>query len=121
MLLTRAVEADYPAIVALANWAYRGTGAGQSNDDATSWNQETGVVAGSRLDDSRLREELAAKPNGFLLTLRDKPEAELLGMVWLDPKYRLTGETEPFPYGDERFGKPLRDDLHFVVLEKEIS
>ena len=32
--------------------------------------------------------------------------------------YRLTGETRPFPYGDERFGLPLRDDLHFVVLAK---
>lgn len=34
--------------------------------------------------------------------------------------YRLTGETEPFPYGDERFGVPKRDDLHFVVLEKAL-
>lgn len=35
--------------------------------------------------------------------------------------YALTGETQPFPYGqDERFGKPLRDDLHFVILEKAI-
>jgi len=34
--------------------------------------------------------------------------------------YRLTGETQSFPYGDERFGKPLRNDLHFVVLEKDI-
>jgi hypothetical protein len=34
--------------------------------------------------------------------------------------YLLTGETEPFPYHDQRFGWPLRDDLHFVVLEKEI-
>lgn len=32
--------------------------------------------------------------------------------------YRLTGETEPFPYGDNRFGTPLRDDLHFVVLQR---
>jgi ribosomal protein S18 acetylase RimI-like enzyme len=32
--------------------------------------------------------------------------------------YRLTGETEPFPYHDNRFGAPLRDDLCFVVLEK---
>ena len=31
-----------------------------------------------------------------------------------------TGETEPFPYGDERFGIPLRPDLHFVVLEKQV-
>lgn len=34
--------------------------------------------------------------------------------------YALTGEQEPFPSGDERFGKSLRDDLHFVILEKEI-
>ena len=27
-----------------------------------------------------------------------------------------TGETEPFPYGDERFGRPRRADLEFVVL-----
>ena len=30
--------------------------------------------------------------------------------------FQPTGETEPFPYGDERFGLPLRDDLEFVVL-----
>lgn len=34
--------------------------------------------------------------------------------------YALTGETEPFPYGDERFGEPQRDDLAFVVLEKRL-
>ncbi|HXC96016.1 MAG TPA: GNAT family N-acetyltransferase [Edaphobacter sp.] len=32
--------------------------------------------------------------------------------------YTLTTETRPFPYGDERFGRPLRNDLYFVVLEK---
>jgi ribosomal protein S18 acetylase RimI-like enzyme len=42
-------------------------------------------------------------------------------IAWYERRgYVLTGETEPFPYGDERFGKPLRDDLAFVVLEKEI-
>ena len=34
--------------------------------------------------------------------------------------YRLTGETEPFPYGDDRFGEPQRDDLVFVVMEKAL-
>ena len=34
--------------------------------------------------------------------------------------YRTTGETQPFPYGDARFGAPLRDDLGFTVLEKEL-
>ena len=35
--------------------------------------------------------------------------------------YTLTGETEPFPYYDTRFGMPKRDDLHFVVLRKQLS
>lgn len=34
--------------------------------------------------------------------------------------YQPTGETRPFPYGNERFGLPLRDDLHFVVLAKAL-
>ncbi len=32
--------------------------------------------------------------------------------------YRRTGVFKPFPYGDERFGIPRRDDLRFEVLEK---
>lgn len=35
--------------------------------------------------------------------------------------YRRTGEYQPFPYGDERFGIPLRDDLRFEVLLKEFT
>jgi GNAT superfamily N-acetyltransferase len=34
--------------------------------------------------------------------------------------YSNTGATEPFPYGDDRFGRPLREDLCFVVLEKDL-
>ena len=29
-----------------------------------------------------------------------------------------TGRRSPFPYGDERFGLPRRDDLEFTLLEK---
>ena len=174
MLLKPAEEADYTAVIELANVAYRGTG------DQASWNVETGVIEGQRLNDSLLREELAGKPRVHLLNYWDEEGGPLLGTVWLEPKqdgvwylglltirpnlqnrqlgrnllaaaeefarviggrrirmtvvwvrdaliawyqrrgYSLTGETEPFPYGDERFGRPLRDDLHFVVLEKEI-
>ncbi len=32
--------------------------------------------------------------------------------------YSKAGATDPFPYGDDSFGRPLRDDLCFVVLEK---
>ena len=35
--------------------------------------------------------------------------------------YNLTSETKPFPYGDERFGRPLRFDLVFAVLEKPLA
>lgn len=35
--------------------------------------------------------------------------------------YAPTGETEPFPYGDERFGRPRRDDLELVVLRRELG
>jgi DNA-binding MarR family transcriptional regulator/ribosomal protein S18 acetylase RimI-like enzyme len=34
--------------------------------------------------------------------------------------YAPTSETEPFPYGDNRFGIPKLDDLHFVVLRKRL-
>lgn len=34
--------------------------------------------------------------------------------------FKKTTETRAFPYGDERFGVPLRDDLYFVVLEKPL-
>jgi DNA-binding MarR family transcriptional regulator/ribosomal protein S18 acetylase RimI-like enzyme len=34
--------------------------------------------------------------------------------------YTLANETKPFPYGDNRFGVPKHDDLHFVVLQKRL-
>jgi len=34
--------------------------------------------------------------------------------------YRRTGIKKPFPYGDERYGLPMRDDLRFEVLEKAL-
>jgi len=187
MILQPASEADYESIVALANLAYRGSGA-----DA-SWNVEAGIIEGQRLSESLLRQDLATKPGAHLLAYRE--DETLLGCVWLEPSqlepsqlepsqlepsqddvwylgllavrpdrqnrqlgrtllasaedfarergarrirmtvvnvrdtliawyerrgYALTGETQPFPYGDERFGRPLREDLFFVVLEKDI-
>jgi len=34
--------------------------------------------------------------------------------------YHPTGETQPFPYDDARFGVPKRNDLCFVVLRKQL-
>ena len=35
--------------------------------------------------------------------------------------YHRTGIFKPFPYGDERFGVPRRNDLRFEVLEKPLA
>jgi predicted N-acetyltransferase YhbS len=170
--LRPATEADYPAIVALTNRAFRQTG------PQASWNVED-VIAGDRINDALLREDLANAPDGHLLIWRD-PDGEHLGHVRLEPAqagawylglltvrpdrqdqrlgrrllaaaedfarargaarirmtvvnardtliawylrrgYALTGETRPFPYDDERFGRATRDDLCFLVLERAI-
>jgi len=174
MILEHAREADFPAIIALVNAAYRGTGA------VESWNIETGIIEGTRLTDSLLRQDLATKPDAHFLIHRDPESRAIIGTVWLEPVkdgawylglftidpglqkqqlgrgllsaaeefakahgartirmgvlcvrdeliawyerrgYDRTGETEPFPYGDNRFGTPLRDDLKFVILQKEL-
>jgi len=42
-------------------------------------------------------------------------------IAWYERRgYRLTGKTAPFPYGNERFGLPRRDDLRFVYLSKTL-
>jgi len=42
-------------------------------------------------------------------------------IAWYERRgYVRTGIKKPFPYGDERFGIPLRDDLRFEVLEKTL-
>jgi predicted N-acetyltransferase YhbS len=170
--LQRATEAELPEIVALTNWAYRGTG------PQSSWSMES-FIEGERINEAMLREDLTAKPQAHLLVWRGE-DGERLGHVWLEPTadgawylgmltvrpdrqdqklgrtllaasedfargqgaervrmtvvgqretliawyqrrgYALTGETEPFPYGDDRFGRPLRDDLCFVVLERAL-
>ncbi|WP_338675050.1 GNAT family N-acetyltransferase [Streptomyces sp. SCSIO 30461] len=43
-------------------------------------------------------------------------------IAWYERRgYRRTGRTTPFPYGDERFGRPKRDDLRFELLVKELG
>jgi ribosomal protein S18 acetylase RimI-like enzyme len=177
MFLERIREADYAAVVELANLAYRGTGAKEGQ--AESWNMETHLVEGPRLTEETLREDLAEKPE--LLAWREEPGGPLMGTVWMQNRgdgvwylglltvrpdmqdrgmgrallaaaeawarerggrritmtvlsgrdvlmgwyerrgYRKTGETQPYPYGDGRIGRPLRADLHFVVMEKSFA
>ncbi|WP_455359173.1 GNAT family N-acetyltransferase [Streptomyces sp. SYSU K21746] len=43
-------------------------------------------------------------------------------IAWYERRgYRRTGKMSPFPYGDERFGIPQRDDLEFELLVKPLT
>jgi ribosomal protein S18 acetylase RimI-like enzyme len=43
-------------------------------------------------------------------------------IAWYERRgYRRTGVMTPFPYGDERFGVPQRDDLQFELLVKPLT
>jgi ribosomal protein S18 acetylase RimI-like enzyme len=43
-------------------------------------------------------------------------------IAWYERRgFVRTGERSPFPYGDERFGVPLRDDLAFETLTKKLG
>ncbi|HEU4773241.1 MAG TPA: GNAT family N-acetyltransferase [Lysobacter sp.] len=64
--------------------------------------------------------------------VRDEWQLPLMRMTVIDLRdeliafygrrgYRRTGVFKPFPYGDERFGIPRRDDLRFEVLEKPLA
>jgi GNAT superfamily N-acetyltransferase len=167
-------DEEIPAIVALMNHAYRGSGASQ-------WSNEPRYLAGDRTTSDALRADLAAKRAASLLKWVEDEAGPITGCVWLEPLgddtwylgslaiepdrqrgglgrvmlsaaeqwvcdrggkrmqmtvinvrdaliawyvrrgYHKTGETAPFPYGDDRFGAPLRDDLCFVVLEKDLA
>lgn len=42
-------------------------------------------------------------------------------IAWYERRgYRRTGKYKPFPYGDQRFGIPKRDDLRFELLVKAL-
>lgn len=43
-------------------------------------------------------------------------------MAWYERRgYCRTGDYSPFPYGDERFGIPRRDDLRFELMVKDLT
>ncbi|MBV7696343.1 GNAT family N-acetyltransferase [Streptomyces sp. TRM70350] len=43
-------------------------------------------------------------------------------VAWYERRgYRRTGRMTPFPYGDERYGIPQRDDLQFELLVKKFA
>jgi ribosomal protein S18 acetylase RimI-like enzyme len=76
MPLFPAGEDDLADIAALVNRAYRGT---------EGWTHEAEYLGGQRTDPDTLRADLAVQPGAVLLTLRDRADGPLLGVVWLEP------------------------------------
>lgn len=53
-----------------------------------------------------------------ITVLNHRPELH----AWYTRKgFEMTGETVPFPYGDERFGVPRRDDLLLLAMAKDLG
>lgn len=77
--------------------------------------QGRGVGDRVLLEAERVARDELAQPR-MRMTVIDLRE-ELIAW-YLRRGYRRTGVIKPFPYGDTRFGIPLRDDLRFEVLEK---
>ena len=64
---------------------------------------------------------LAARFGARRVRISVFPQRETLIGWYRRLGYAPTGETLPFPYGDPRFGLPLRDDLHFIVMERPLA
>jgi ribosomal protein S18 acetylase RimI-like enzyme len=77
--LTVATETDVPAIAALMNLGFRGSGS-----DA-GWTTEADHFRGNRTSEALLREDIAANANAAMLIWRPT-DGVLFGCVWLEPE-----------------------------------
>jgi ribosomal protein S18 acetylase RimI-like enzyme len=65
-------------------------------------------------------EKLAANNGAAVAKITVVQQRESL-IAWYERRgYRRTGSHEAFPYGDDSVGTPLRDDLRFVVMTKDL-
>jgi len=80
--------------------------------------QAAGLGRAVLAEAERTAQELWLVPSMHMTVIEQR--ADLI--AWYQRRgYRLTGETAAFPYGDERFGLPRRDDLRFVYLSKPLN
>ena len=64
-------------------------------------------------------EKLAANSGAALAKITVVQQRVLI--AWYERRgYRRTGSLEAFPYGGDSVGTPLRHDLRFVVMTKEL-
>ena len=105
MLLKPAVEADYPAIVDLANIAYRGTG------PTASWNIENFIEA--KREAGRLRIEQRFRAYGQPIRIDRPPERLIFTSDWSPP---APGSELPVPDRVARIGAYRDSSQHGVSL-----
>lgn len=54
----------------------------------------------------------------YMRVIAQRPEL----LAWYKARgYRVTGETQPFPYGNPIFGEPKVDGLYFEILDKPLG
>jgi hypothetical protein len=99
---------NVPRIVALINWAYRGSGA------ASGWSMEASYLSGDPTTEDLLRADLVAKPDASLLKWED-------GQGWpLHPSPRFRGIVYP-PRRRARVPLPRQDANRWRRVDRQYS
>lgn len=65
--------------------------------------------------------ELKARFGARRVVFNVFPQRQALIDWYVRQGYAATGETRPFDYANPRLGLPLRDDLHFIVMARDLS
>lgn len=79
--------------------------------------QATGLGKKLLAEAERITRDELNLPAIHMLVLRQRTDL----IAWYTRRgYTRTGQTHPFPYGDERFGRPRTTDLEFELLTKPI-
>lgn len=80
--------------------------------------QGQGVGRALLAEAERISHDELGRSQARMTVLTARPEL----IAWYERRgYRRSDQREPFPYGDDRFGLPRRDDLVFQVLVKALD
>jgi len=109
---------DEHGVVACATLSERGAGLAYFGMFAVRPLAQGGGIGSALLEAA----EAAARAHGATVMEMTVISVRADLLAWYARRgYHPTGESRPFPYGDERFGLPRRDDLEFSVLRKELG
>lgn len=115
---TLLVEADADGLLACCAVALRSGGVAHFGTFAVRPGAQGSGVGGRILTAAETRARAAGCARMEMTVLAQRPEL----LAWYARRgYARTGGTRPFPYGDERYGRPLREDLEFLVLAKPLD